>query len=300
MEELPICIISLADDLTILDCNSHLKNELKKYGITDFAFNGKILDYMKPFSKNMTRKKTVLSIKNVLISCIVSYRPNMVYVEPAQNNTSFIHFICKELKSLVSISLDMTNFLSKTLLAPEQKKYIDPLLKNNMLIIKTTNNAVDYLKISSGMAQTNLEDFYLNKAVAEVQKIITPNEIKAKFVTSRDVILSSDYKKFTEMVVHIISNSSSRNLEITVISLVSGDVFSMYFTDNGGKLSRYQRETIFEGFVHDDSKTDNNSLYMPIAKGIALLLGGDLIIESSYDYGTTYKFYMKTRDTDSD
>jgi K+-sensing histidine kinase KdpD len=74
----------------------------------------------------------------------------------------------------------------------------------------------------------------------------------------------------------------------------------MYFTDTGEKLTKYQKETIFEGFFHSINKTDNSSLYMPIAKGLAILLGGNLEIDSSTDNGTTYKFSIKTKYTDSD
>jgi K+-sensing histidine kinase KdpD len=102
------------------------------------------------------------------------------------------------------------------------------------------------------------------------------------------------------MVVHIISNSSSQSGPVTVKSFLVKDIFSMYFTDNGEKLSKYQKESVFQGFFHNNNKTDNSSLYMPIAKGLAILLGGDLEIDSTTSAGTTYKFSIKTKDTETD
>jgi K+-sensing histidine kinase KdpD len=192
----------------------------------------------------------------------------------------------------------MTNFLVKTLLTPEHKKYIEPLRENNMLIIKTINNAADYCKISSGAVELNIEDFYFTRAITEIEKINTAAYIKVKFMKSRDVILSTDYKKFIEMIMHVLSYSFSNKLEVFVLSSVKNDTFEMYFKDNGPRISKYQRDTVFEGFIHED--TSNKSLSMPIARGIALLLGGDLAVDSSIEYGTTFKFTMKTRDVESD
>lgn len=300
---LPICIIFLTDDNDISGYNEFFKKELEIYNIKNYIFKGNISNYIESFSIDMKREKRILTLDSVLINCIASYHKNCLIIEPMDYNKSFFRFIGHELKTFITASLDILGFLSKTS-TPEQKKFIEPLKKNNLLMMKTMNNTIEYLKLTSGLIITNKEDFSIIKAVEEVKKIIEQYNIHVNFINKRDVIISTDYKKFIEMVVHIISNSYTQTNSgpVTVKSFLVKDIFTMYFTDTGEKLSKYQKETIFQGFFHNINKTDNSSLYMPIAKGLAILLGGNLDIESSGNNGTTYKFSIKTKysETDSD
>jgi K+-sensing histidine kinase KdpD len=297
--DLPICIIFLTGSGDIKGYNDFFKKELEIYNIKDYIFKGNISNYIDSFSTVMTRQKRILTVGSTLINCIASYHNNCLLIEPLSYNKSFMRFIGHELKTFISASLDILGFLAKTS-TPEQKKFIEPLKKNNLLMMKTMNNTIEYLKLTSGLIIPNKEDFSVIKAVEEVKKIIDQYNIHVNFINKRDVIISTDYKKFIEMVVHIISNSSSQSSPVTVKSFLVKDIFSMYFTDTGEKLSKYQKESVFQGFFHNNNKTDNSSLYMPIAKGLAILLGGDLEIDSTTSAGTTYKFSIKTKDTETD
>jgi signal transduction histidine kinase len=299
--KLPICIIFLDSNNEITGYNDFFKKELEVYSINNYIFNGNVTNYINEFSIDMSRQKRIITIGNTLINCIASCYNSCLFIEPVAYNKSFMRFIGHELKTFISASLDILGFLTKSS-SPEQKKFIEPLKKNNLLMLKTMNNTIEYLKLTSGLIIPDIEDFSIIKAVEEVKKIIEQYNIHVNFINKRDVIISTDYKKFIEMVVHIISNSSrqSEQSPVTVKSSLVKDIFTMYFTDTGEKLTKYQKETIFEGFFHSINKTDNSSLYMPIAKGLAILLGGNLEIDSSTDNGTTYKFSIKTKYTDSD
>jgi signal transduction histidine kinase len=297
---LPVCMIYLSDDLEVIGYNDYFKQELENYNIKNYKFNGNISSYIADFSKEDIRQKKILTIGNALIVSTVSYYKSYVLVEPGAVNRSFIRFIGHELKTFISASLDILKFLAKSS-TPEQKKYIEPLRENNILMMKTMNNTIDYLKLTSGLMSASKDDFSIVKAVEEVRKIIDQYNIHVNFINKRDVIISTDYKKFIEMVVHILSNSSIVGPgPISVKSSLVKDIFSMYFTDNGEKLSKYQKEAVFQGFIQNEAKTNSSGLYIPIAKGLAILLGGDLVIDSTHATGTTYKFSIKTKDIETD
>lgn len=299
--DLPICIIFLSGSGDIKGYNEFFKKELEIYNIKDYIFKGNVDNYINSFSTDMIRQKRILTVGSTLINCIASYHKTCLLIEPVAYNKSFMRFIGHELKTFISASLDILGFLSKTS-TQEQKKFIEPLKKNNLLMMKTMNNTIEYLKLTSGLIIPNKEDFSVIKAVEEVKKIIDQYNIHVNFINKRDVIISTDYKKFIEMVVHIISNSSTQSGSGPVIvkSFLVKDIFMMYFTDTGEKLSKYQKESVFHGFFHNNNKTDNSSLYIPIAKGLAILLGGDLEIDSTTSAGTTYKFSIKTKDAETD
>lgn len=298
---LPICIIFLNPDGMIKGYNEYFKKELETYNIKDYTFEGNISNYLNDFSTTMLRQKRILTIESTLINCIVSHYKQSLFVEPIAYNKSFMRFIGHELKTFITASLDILGFLTKTS-SPGQKKFIEPLKKNNLLMMKTMNNTIEYLKLTSGLITPNKEDFPISKAVEEVKKIIDQYNFQVNFINKRDVIIFTDYKKFIEMVVHIITKSSNNSdfRPVIVKSFLVKDIFSMSFVDTGEKLSKYQKESIFQGFFHNDTKTDNSSLYMPLAKGLSILLGGKLEIESSTNLGTTYKFSIKTKDIETD
>jgi K+-sensing histidine kinase KdpD len=76
------------------------------------------------------------------------------------------------------------------------------------------------------------------------------------------------------------------------------DTLIVEITDTTSSLSKYQKETLFHGFIHNDVMTDQKSLIMPIAKGLSMSLGGNLEIIDSSKGKTVYRFKIMTKDSD--
>ena len=93
------------------------------------------------------------------------------------------------------------------------------------------------------------------------------------------------------MIIHVLSYFLKRmergfiNIK-TTISTDNKHIF-LYLTDTGRKINQ---NDIFSGFIDKDYIIDSSSLELPIAKGLALGMGGDLMLENTSDYGNTFKF----------
>lgn len=300
---LPICMIFLDVDHKISGYNELFKQELDKIHVLSEVFTGDIKKFIHDFSTKMYREKTSISFGPKVINCIVSYYKTSLLVEIISCIKPFIRFVSQELRTPVTASIELIGLMNTTKLSVDQQKYVNVMKENGIILSKITNNTIDYLKIFTGLMVMNVEEFSFKKAMEDVKKYTSFNkDVRVNYDVNRDAILTLDYKKFIETMVHIVTNSikHTKKGQVNVKSRIGKDLLTVYITDTGPKLSTDTQETMFLGFLNVNYKPKINDLVMAIAKGLARLNGGDLVLESTTEYGNAYKYTAKIKDFDSD
>lgn len=288
----PACLIFLDEKFLITGYNDYFKQELTFCDMNgDGIIGNDIHRYVPDFSASMKRKRSYIKIDGRVLQGLISLYKFTVIIEISMYSKSFINFLINQLKIPCTSSLESIKKLQNSRLTDTQRKYVDDIKTNKLLVSNTIINMIDYIKgISKAYIIDTPSEFFLSTAINDILNFTKlNNNIKLKYSIQNDIVLYTDYKKFTEMFLHIITSCTSNNKKgsINIISKSNTDILSIYIRDKNPKL--LNRIGLFSGFMHTEyTKSD---LSLPIAKSFARLLGGDLILENTTDEGNVYKFY---------
>ena len=294
----PLCMIFLDKDFIVTGYSDYLNQELGFCDIIPASIIGRdINDHIPEFATSMKRKKSYLKIDNRVLQGLISFYKFTIIIEVSIYSKSFIDFLANQLKIPCTTSLDVIKRLQNSRLTETQKSYLDIIRKNKILISQTIINMIDYIKaVSRAHVLDTPNEFFLSFAINEILNFIKFNDnINIKYSIQNDVVLYTDYKKFIDMLMHIIKNCTrNRKGTINIISKSNTDILSISIHDKNPKLSKKNKDSLFAGFMNTEYvKTD---LSLPIAKSFARLLGGDLILENNHEEGNIYKFYTSLDD----
>lgn len=300
MQDIPVCLIELAADDTIIDANKLFEVELNKIDVKKQDFVGNdIKKYIKKFSKIMLRNTECILIGNRAIHCIISVKDMIIFIEVINYNISFIKYINQEFKKPIMKSIELVNIISNTNLNKEQKRFTELMKENNYQLTKTINDTIDYLKLLSNNVVLNKKRFKISAAIEQVEKLIkSPVDINLIF-DYKELEVFTDYDRFVELLIHVINHCLNHTKKgfINIKSKNNEDIIVMYITDTGQKLSKITQELMFHGFANiaQDAIEKRNyagSLELSIAKYLAKLMNGDVILERTEEYGSSYKYYL--------
>lgn len=288
----PVCLIFLDENFYITSYNDYFKQELEFCDMNGSSIIGKDINrHIPDFSPSMKRKPTYIKIDGKILQGIVSLYKFTLIIEISMYSKSFINFLINQLKVPCTSSLECIKKLQNSRLTESQKKYIDIIKRNKLLVSSTIINLIDYIKsISKAHVIENPSEFFLSTAINEILNFTKLNsKINIKYSIQNDIVLYTDYKKFIDMLLHIITSCTNNNKKgsISIISKSNTDILSIYIRDKNPKL--LNRLALFSGFMN--TEYNKSELYLPIAKSFARLLGGDLILENTSEEGNVYKFY---------
>ena len=299
MQDIPVCLIELAADDTVLDINKLFEVELNKIDIKKKDFEGDIKKYIKNFSKAMYRQVDCILIGNRAIHCILSIKDMIIFVEVITSNISFIKYINQEFKKPILKSIDLVKSIENTKLSKEQKDFTRMMKENNYQLTKTINDTIDYLKLLTNNVILNKRRFKISTAISQVEKLIkSPEDVNLIF-DFKDLEVYADYDRFVELLIHVINHCLIHTKKgfVNIKSKNNEDIIVMYITDTGQKLSKMSQELMFQGFANiameaTERRKYTGSLELSIAKYLAKLMNGDVVLERTEEYGSIYKYYL--------
>lgn len=305
MQDIPVCLIELAADNTILDVNKLFEVELNKIDVQKKDFTGDVKKYIKNFCKGMYRQVDCILIGNKAIHCIISIKDMIIFVEVITSNISFIKYINQEFKNPILKSIELVKSIENTKLSKEQKNITNLMKENNYQLTKTINDTIDYLKLLTNNIVLNKRKFKISAAISQVEKLIKSSEDVKLIFDYKDLEVYADYDRFVELMIHVINHCLIHTEKgfVNIKSKNNEDIIVMYITDTGQKLSRMSQELMFQGFANIamdavEKRKYMGSLELSIAKYLAKLMNGDVVLERTEEYGSIYKYYLDIIDDD--
>jgi PAS domain S-box-containing protein len=230
--------------------------------------------------------------------------------------SSFMANISHEIRTPMNAIIGFVEMLKNDDFSQEEKtQFVDLVLENARNLMGKLNNIIDITKIESGKLKlTNslcsankiLYDHYymLLKNMEKLEK--TGIEIIPKqHIENENFLFTSDAYRISQVLQKLIENalkytfSGSIQIGYTIQEDEQDSWIDFYVKDSGVGVSRELEDVIFDKF-----KTSGNDPYkasaatgfgLYIAKNIARLLGGDLLLETASKKDATFHLKIPFR-----
>ena len=172
------------------------------------------------------------------------------------------------------------------------------------------NDILDLSKIEVGKLELYTETFEIADLISDVSNTITPmvdkNGNKLEIVIQGELrTINNDLTKIRQSIFNLLSNAAKFTenglIRVTISSPEPGSMVEFAVSDQGIGLTDAQMAKIFDPFTQADSSTSKNfggtGLGLSISKEFCRMMGGDLVVESTFGEGSTFTMSV-LRDAD--
>lgn len=186
-------------------------------------------------------------------------------------------------------------------LAAEQQKQVSFIRKSAENLLEMVNDLLDLARVEAGKSIVHPAPFEVTNLLGGLRGVLRPLQINESVELVFDEpagipTLNTDEAKIAQILRNFISNALkfTEHGEVRVSARLSPDGASAIFsvTDTGIGIAPAHLEMIFNEFAQVDTpiqrKFKGTGLGLPLAKGLAELLGGRAYVESVLGAGSTF------------
>lgn len=220
--------------------------------------------------------------------------------------TSFLSNMSHELRTPLNSVIALSGVLGRRLadtIPDEEFSYLEVIERNGRHLLSLINDILDLARIESGREDLTLDRFSLKPLLEEIVAMLEPQANEKNIALINSVggdlpIVISDRGKCRQILQNLIANAvkftDAGQVEITAVPVKLGIRISV--SDTGIGIPADRLALIFDEFRQADESTSKKyggtGLGLAIAKKSALLLKGDIDVESAPGKGSTFAFTL--------
>lgn len=248
--------------------------------------------------------KDVTLIKNKLNDELLQIQFNEhAAIEASNAKSQFLSTMSHEIRTPINGIVGLSTLLSETDMSPEQKDYVDGVIKSSGLLLSIINDILDFSKIESNKIDIEILDVDLFQLLRD---IIAVFDIQAKS-KGLDLRFINDLPKEAHharidpgRIKQVLYNLMSNSIKFTAIGQVVlhtsmvNDCLKFSVMDTGIGLSADVLQHLFTPFTQADSsvsrKFGGTGLGLSISKNLVALMHGLIGCDPNKDKGCTFWF----------
>lgn len=195
-------------------------------------------------------------------------------------------------------------------------QFIDIINNSGIQLMCIINDIIDISKIESNQLSITFSSISVNKTLENIFKVLQKSSIdKGKEninmhlhlpANNKDYQIVTDEVRFIQIYNNLLSNaikftpSGSITIGYQEIHKSNQSYLEFYVKDTGYGIPKSKFEHIYERFVQisENNYREGNGLGLSITKGLVLLLGGTIRLESQLNVGSTFFFTLPLQETD--
>ncbi|OUR94827.1 hypothetical protein A9Q84_17105 [Halobacteriovorax marinus] len=223
--------------------------------------------------------------------------------------SDFLASMSHEIRTPMNGIIGMIDILKETSLTKDQQVYINSIDHSGIALMEIIHDILDFSKIEANKIELedhviNLHEFVNNLSLPFVSIIL---EKGLSFnINSEDNLpdcISCDRTRLRQIISNLISNSvkftEHGGIELFVRNGPSQNTLEFEIIDTGIGIREENLEKLFIPFSQADNsitrRFGGSGLGLTISKTLCELMGGDLSVKSTYEEGSSFKFFIHYR-----
>src|SRR5690606_14601824 len=225
----------------------------------------------------------------------------------------FLQNISHEIRTPMNAIIGSIDLLKESYGDEETRnKFYEILELGSARLLTTVNNLIDISQVETQQIKVNKSGFSLSEALNNYIDVATPLAAKKNnkvICTSKylktDILLHTDRDMLTSIFLNLMSNAlkSTRDGTIEVGTKDEDNQIVFFIKDTGIGIPAHRMDAIFDRFVQADSRLsrphEGSGLGLSIAQAYAILLGGNIWVESEEGKGSTFFFNIPKDEVDA-
>ncbi|MDB2562357.1 ABC transporter substrate-binding protein [Sulfurimonas sp.] len=215
--------------------------------------------------------------------------------------SAFLANMSHEIRTPMNAILGFVEQLKKNETDIERTKILNIVQDSSESLLAIINDILDLSKIESGKMQLDVQKSNILDLVNNVEFLFTQlcqeKNVTFKVDVANDVsqCLMFDDMRLKQIIINILSNAvkfTSENGEVKLKVSKKGDELEILIQDSGIGIAEENFEKIFHSFEQEDTSTTRSfggtGLGLSISKKLSKFMGGDIVIESTLDVGSSF------------
>ncbi|MDA4848142.1 sensor histidine kinase [Hoeflea poritis] len=217
--------------------------------------------------------------------------------------TRFLAAVSHELRTPLNAILGFSDFLSGEYLGDslsnEQREYVGLISESGQHLLSVINSMLDLTKIEAGRYELNLETFNVKEAVDTCEAMLAQQAQEKGVVLNARVAkgrrkVTACRRALQQILINLMANAIKFTDEGGVVTVDASEKdgwVELVVSDTGIGIAQDDLHRIGAPFVQVENRYDRQyegtGLGLSLVKGLVALHGGQFVIDSTVDVGTT-------------
>lgn len=221
-------------------------------------------------------------------------------IEADHTKSTFLANMSHEIRTPMTALIGFAELLKNEGLNEKvRREYVDVIIRNGQNLIELVNEVLDLSKIEAGQLNLDFTSTQLNTCIDDIVKLLSPlsekNKVQLTLKIDEDVPSSilTDPLRFRQIITNLVSNGIKFSGGGKVFIHVTGKkeskdkkLIKISVQDNGIGIASEKQHLLFKPFVQLNNNSFSESIMgtglgLCLSKMLAVLLGGDLVLEKS-------------------
>lgn len=233
----------------------------------------------------------------------------------SQYKSQFLANMSHELRTPLNSTLILSQLLledKKNILGEQEKEFVSTILSSSNDLLTLINDILDLSKVEAGKIELEPEELLLKDFILSIERLFKPLamnkgiELKTEIAKDAPPTIFIDRQRLEQIIKNLLSNAIKFTEKGSVTFRISSTAnkasarLDFAVIDSGIGIAPEQQGIIFDAFKQADGTTSRKyggtGLGLTISKDLARLLGGDIVVTSEENKGSTFILNLPERD----
>lgn len=222
----------------------------------------------------------------------------------SMNKSNFLSNVSHEIRTPINSVLGMNEMILRECKDERIREYALNIASSGETLLQLINDVLDLSKIESGKLEVLPTEYNLADIIYDLENMIRPLVNKAnlelEIKTSPDLpkTLYGDSIRVKQMITNILTNAvkytEKGSITFDIKGKRDGDLFVFQYSvkDTGKGIKASDMGYLFDAFERVDqlknSGIEGTGLGLAITRKFAIMMGGDITVESEYGKGSNF------------